>query len=245
MRKCLAFLVIGFFFQHHSTLLGEVGQNISSESILDRLERRLIEKEKATLEYYELYKQKPQAKKAKKSIKHEKESVIKPLLPYKPKILKLNQAVNEIEIEIEHLSMDLKKLQNNILNELNSANFVKIAARVKNKELTTFRNLSIKLDGFIIYELNETTGLFMMQDTLALYEGPIGPGNHVLDFNARVIRRDEGKTINSVYNVINQRFKLFVPNGKFEKKWEIIIDTPKKDNFQMKAELKSVGLKHD
>ena len=142
----------------------------------------------------------------------------------------LNLAIEELENESDLLSNEIKRAQQTILEHASVDNFIEISAKVPDPDTMTFRTLEVKIDGHYVYQVDEATQLWLRTENLPLYLGPLQPGDHKIEYGARIVTRDQGKLPfnNDSYKVIKEVFKLTVPPGKVRKKWAIVIDPKSK-----------------
>lgn len=217
-----------------------------AESILDRLEKRLLDQEYESLKFDDpKVERKKKNNIVKKQFKFNSNRVIQPRKSRNDQQFdKLEMAVYELEIEVEQLTADIQEAKRYILENAKLDNYVEITTELKETDKTIIRSLSAKLDNYTIYKIDETTGFWVSSANIPLYSGPLSPGKHTLIFQARVARRvDNNLPINNdTYHVIKEKYELVVPADKTRKKWSIVIESPQKTNFQAKAKLNSTKL---
>ena len=122
---------------------------------------------------------------------------------------------------------------------------VEITTSIANTDKATFSSLDVDLDGHNIYSLSQDSGLWMSRPSVPLYSGPLQPGKHTINFQARIVKKtkDNLPLNNDVYHLINQSFEITIPNENFHKAWDIVIDNPKSLNYRAQAKLNMRDIK--
>ena len=212
-------------------------QNV--ESILDKLEKRLLKKEREPVTF-------GKKNENDETTKFEyKPTYITPTVPDEGKLQGLKRAIDELDTEVERLSGEVQRTKQKILKSASINNMVEITTSIINTDSATFSSLDVELDGHNIYQLNQDSGLWMSRPSVPLYSGPLQPGKHTINFQARIVKKtkDNLPLNNDVFHLINQSFEINVPNEKFHKAWDIIIENPKTLNYRAEAKLSMRDIK--
>lgn len=222
--------------------LAEVSSELGQvNSILDRLEKRLQRREAQGLTFDN--DESPRKDKPAKTFNLDP-AKIEGTTPSREDIAEVEALVDRLEREIEDLSSDVRREKQTILEDARADNFVSLAAVLQEKEKTALTSLRIRLDGYDIYAVDESSGLWMPSSKIPLYAGPLEPGTHTLDLKARLVMRHEGKPVpfkNQVARFINKRFKFSVPSGSSRAGWTVALAPPTSANASAGAELKKTS----
>lgn len=208
------------------------------ETILDRLERRLLEQDRDTLSFDEESRV-MQRKKNKTTRYKYKPKNVQPVLPDRGQLRQISRAIAQLEREVEGLATDVRTVRQEILRDASINNMIRIDATVDDTDRATFRTLRVRVDGHLVYQLNEANGLWLPSNRIPLYEGPLTPGHHKIDFEARLMRRRQKSLPLStdINHIVNQSFSIRIPAGEVRRAWDIAFETPDSNNYQAKARL--------
>ena len=232
MKKILLTLMIStytpFIFAQKPGSVSEI------ESVLDRLEQNLLNREKKDLELGKIKRKKA----ADQNIEYQSKSITG-YYPSGKKMLKLNDALRELEAEIEQLSNQVLNSKQKVMEEARINNKVILTTSLSDITKSTWRNLSVQLDGYTIYELNDSSGLWLPRKKIPLFSGPMQPGAHQIRIDGRILRRqkDQVALTHDTYNVVNQKFEINIPDGSTSKEWDIQIHIPKETEYKAIAKL--------
>lgn len=210
------------------------------ESILDKLERRLLEKERGALSFGEAP-SKIDSKKPVTKYKY-KNFYINERLPKTADFLKIEKAITELESQTEYLASQVQAIKQKILQDASINNQIAIHTIIDDKNEVAFKNLTVSIDGHPIYQQNAALGLWTPTRKIPLFRGPIQPGEHRLDFQARLIQKNHSNLPlhKDSYHMVNESFNFRVPGGQFTKTWEIRLHTPGRNEYKAKAIFKAV-----
>ena len=142
----------------------------------------------------------------------------------------LAKVVTELEGQVDQLTSSVQKTKQSILDDAAVDNFVTFEAALSDSESASIKTLNVKLDGYSLYELSESSGLWMPTKSVPLYAGPLQPGNHRLDLEARlVMRHKKSLPMNGdVYRFVNKSFDVAVGSGTASNRYTITITPPEK-----------------
>lgn len=209
------------------------------ESILDRLERRLLEQERNALNFDSGVSELKQP--AKTSFKF-KSKYIDELSPSNADVKKLGDAISELEAQTEYLASQVHRIKQKILHEAAINNMINFSTRLDDSDKLAFRSLTVTIDGHEIYKQNAALGLWLPHNEIPVFQGPMQPGNHRIDFEARVVQKatDNLPIQNDTYHIIQETFNFVVPDGKVMKKWEVYLTGENGNSSIAKAQLKAL-----
>src|SRR5262249_59557781 len=128
---------------------------------------------------------------------------------------------------VDQLASNVQKTKQGILDDAKIDNYVSLEANLADTDAAALKNLSVKLDGYAVYELSDASGLWMPSKTVPLYAGPLQPGVHRLHLEARLVMRHKpGVPLNNdVYRFVNRTFDLNVGRGAHNPR-HVIASTP-------------------
>ncbi len=220
-------------------LLQGITGDKTNDSILDRLERRLLEQEREAVSF-DANLNSPD-KPAKTSYRYN-QKIIKENTPSSDDLTKLTAAVTELEAQVEYLSSQVHQAKQKILQDASINNLINIATRLESPDSMGFRSLSVTIDGHKVYEQNAAMGLWIPEESIPLFRGPMQPGNHRIDFEARIVQKSkESLPIQTdTFHQVNESFNFEIPEGQVSKKWEIALSDGSSQGTQTKAEFKAL-----
>lgn len=214
------------------------------DAILDRLERRLLDQESEGLTFSE--KEAPTKplsdNKPVTVYKYEKASIEAPTLEAN-RLKEISNLVNELEQQVDQLASNVQKTKQTILDDAAIDNFVRLEATLPETDQAALKSITVKLDGFKLYSVDDSAGLWLPLKVIPLYAGPLQPGNHRLDVEARISMR-EAKTIpvnSQVYRFVNKSFQWTIPGGQVNNRFMLTIIPPLKLDDQADAKLQEAN----
>jgi len=222
----------------------------NAEAILDRLEQRLLEQESQSFSFGDTPaapKNAPQkstaGKKADKSLRFEKAD-IKGNLGETERLKELANLIADLEHQVDQLGSEVQKSKQKILEDAKIKNSAEIITNLTNTDQAAIRSISVTLDGYQIYHVDDTAGLWLPSNSLPLFAGPLQPGNHTLEYEARVIMKHKERLPlnNDQIRSVKQTFALAMPEGEVSKRWQIELKVPTKSDEQVSAVMKNLEL---
>ena len=208
------------------------------DSVLDRLEQRLMDQDRESLSFGDQPSKAPAQKAAPTKFQYQPRDIT-PRYSEEEQITQIAHAVTELETDVDGFAGEVQRLKQKILEDVAIDNFVTIAAQVEAPDATTIRTLRLRLDGYTVYTIDEVAGLWLPRPVIPFYSGPLTPGTHKLELDAKLGRRNgDGVPLgDDTFQVIQQTFALNVPDGKARKSWVIALKTPEKGKTKGVAEL--------
>lgn len=218
-------------------------------SVLDRLEKRLLDQEADGLTFDERSsKDATPAKRPRKDsgfdinteLKFEKGEKIEGDTPNRQELSVISDAIKSIENQADQLASSIQKTKQTIIDDASINNFIAIEAALAETDAAAIKSLNIKLDGYAVYELQEASGLWLPSKSIPLFSGPMQPGTHKIELEARlVIRENAGLPLNSdVLKIVSKTFDIAVPVGTKKSRYVISITPPGKDSDKADATMK-------
>jgi hypothetical protein len=214
------------------------------DSILDRLEKRLLDQEAEGLSFGEKeaidgtigYEKSPDAK-----IKGKKVTV-DGTLESQERMRNLAKVIRDLENQVDQLASSVQKTKQGILDDSAVDNFVTFEAQLSDTEAASIKTLNVKLDGYPLYEMSEASGLWMPSKSVPLYAGPLQPGNHRVDVEARiVVKHKKALPMNGdVYRFVNKSFDVAITSGTNNNRYVITIIPPEKIDGTAEATMKGM-----
>lgn len=204
-------------------------------SILDRLEQRLLNDDASELTF-------DKAKRGNAKTRYEYEGdEIQASAPGNKELDDMERAITNLERDAEALAKDVQQNKQSFLAEIKLDNLINIDTKLSDQEGAGIRSLRVKIDGYLIYETPGIEGLWTTGPTIPLYSGPMKPGKHKVEYEARIVSRHSSKlpVDAEVYHQIDQTFDVEVPEGKQTRNWQIAIDVPKTSEGKVEAKLET------
>jgi hypothetical protein len=213
------------------------------DSILDRLEKRLLDQEADGLSFGEkeaidgsVGYEKPDAKINGRRVAVDASTVDM------DRMKSLTKVVADLEGQVDQLASSVQKTKQGILDDSAVDNFVTFEAQLADSETASIKTLNVKLDGYPLYELSEASGLWMPSKSVPLYAGPLQPGNHRVDLEARiVVKHKKALPMNGdIYRFVNKSFEVAVASGTTNNRYVITITPPEKLDGTAEATMKGM-----
>ena len=200
------------------------------ESILDQLERRLSEDENSVLTFDEQRKldsiEKSKPTPANKHIRLKPEQ-IKGKLNEEERIREIADSVGAIEDQIERLANQVQELKQKTYEEAKINNSIEIETLIKNADSHSVKSLTASIDNQVVFELNDSSGIWLPSDKFLVFSGPMQPGEHVISIEALfVVKQKAGLSFNSaIHKPYKKDMRLNIPDGSASNKYVFEIDT--------------------
>ena len=214
------------------------------DSVLDRLEKRLLDQEADGLTFGErqndpAFLRTPEVAAPKKTYRFGSTKI--EATPKQAERLKeVGKLVAELEAQVDQLASSVQKTKQSVVDDAAIDNFVTMAAQLGDTDSATIKNLTVKLDGFDLYALSDSSGLWLPSKNLPIYAGPLQPGNHRVDLEVRlVMRQEQNLPLNGdIYRFINKSFDITVTGARSNARYIIAIKAPDKLGDSADATLK-------
>lgn len=216
------------------------------DTVLDRLEKRLLDHEADGLTFGEKNAPPPSLDAndgPTETMKFQKKTKIGASTAELEGLKQIGGQIAELEQAVDRYASEVQKTKQGILDEAHTDNFITIEARLADTDVAAITSLTVKIDGYGVYELKETGGIWMPSAQVPLYAGPLKPGNHRVDLEARIaLKPKKALPMNGdVYRFVNKTFDVVVPGGSRTAKYLINIVPPAKLDGVADATLKEAS----
>lgn len=206
---------------------------IDVESILDRLEKRLVEDQDNRLTFEERAKKSSiDKKRASSSTRYnfsKDGGVTDQMNSNDDAIGQISEIAAKLDGQIESLEGDLQKARLKVLEDARVDNFIDIKAQFSAPENVSLRRLTVKIDGITVYSIKDPAGLWLTAENIPLYAGPLPPGTHKLFVDAAIGTKELSAV--PVYGdssrTISREFEIRIPDGKEKRSVALVINGPK------------------
>lgn len=194
------------------------------DSVLDRLEKRILQNESDAMTFGE--KNLPEQEPAQKIKLPKAEITAEP--DEESQLTDVARAVAQLNNEIDRLNSNVQKTKQQVMTTARAGNTTTVELHLDDADSAALRSLSVRLNGFEIYTLNDTAGLWMPQRRIPIYIGPLKPGNHKIEVEGQlVIRNNKDLPTNTdVYRSVHEAFNLAIPDTKQQSRFVIDVQSP-------------------
>jgi hypothetical protein len=219
-----------FFLLEVNSYAASKPSNDLTDNMLDRLERKLLEQEAATLRIQPPPKTMPPQKPDKK-LNYQPQTFIGQM-PGSQEFSSVDKKLSEIEVQVEDLSQRVEKLQSEVMEKTEKGSLVEIQVALDEPETTALREMSISLDQYLIYQLGKNLNAWTPSPQIMVYSGPLEPGKHILAFKAQTLRRHSEKVPldTNLFHTYNQEIKIEIPQGTYRRGYKLRLSKPDKQN---------------
>ncbi len=145
-------------------------------------------------------------------------------LPEAERIREIAENIGAIELQAEQLASDVQRIKQKAIEDANINNNVRIEVHLPgSSDEASIRQMRIKIDGYEVYTVDDSAGLWLPSNAVPVFSGPIAPGDHELDIDASVTLKMRDKLpLHATQNRhIKQKITLNVPEGQVNKRWRI------------------------
>jgi len=208
------------------------------ESILDRLERQLMERERRNL-FPDAQSPSQNRKPAADQRILVEPTTISGRLPDQGALDEFAKTIDQIEDELASLGGELENLKQKIRRGTQSDSLIEISALIPDPDKISIREFEVRLDGFPIYQLNRSGGLWMPRNQIPIFAGPLAPGKHELELYARIVKKmsDNLPVDTSIFHLYQQSFQFQVQEGVDKKGFRITLGEVIEQNIQAQAKI--------
>jgi hypothetical protein len=215
------------------------------DSILDRLEKRLLDQEADGLTFGERQSDpgflKSSPEKTSKKFKF-KGGKVEASTPDKDKLKAIDLLIKDLERQVDQLAGNVQKTKQTVVDEAAVNNYVSVDAELIETDRAAIKSLQIKLDGYDLYSLSDAAGMWLPSKSVPVYAGPLQPGAHRLDLEVRlVLRQNPELPLNGdVYRFISKSFTLKITGASSKSRFVIAIKPPEKLDENPDATIKEI-----
>ncbi len=211
----------------------------ATDGMLDRLERKLLEQEAATLKIQAPPRSSPINKNQQKLRLPEQSYTGR--MPEGEDFSIVDRKIQDIEAQTEDLSQRIEKLQASILDKSQRGAYVEIQIELEDVEATALRELTVSIDQHTLYQLGKTINPWLPQAQILAYSGPLEPGTHKLKLQAQTLRKysDKLPLDTNLFHNYNQEISLDIPQGIYRKGYKLKLTKPEKQNTYAQANMEN------
>ncbi len=194
------------------------------ESVLDRLEKKLIDKESSPLTQEENERAVAAERNSGKTPQQQR------YIPKSPanvrgetqsgrNIQEVQKKLNEYDNRIEILESEMRRLRSGISESAATDNVVSVQLKTDNNRPVILKTLAASLDGNTLYSQIDPAGLWIPSKIIPLFYGPLKPGTHRLDITSTVASIKDNEAGSGAWRqkTLSQSFQFSVPEGKQRK----------------------------
>ncbi|MBM4250514.1 MAG: hypothetical protein FJ146_00910 [Deltaproteobacteria bacterium] len=215
------------------------------DTILDRLEKRLLDQEADGVTFSDrssevnFLKQPIDGKVKKYQFKAGK---IEASAPEKDRLKAIEVLVSDLERQVDALAARVQKTKQSVIDDATLNNSVAVDAQMDGVDKASIKSMRIRLDGYELYSISDTAGLWLPSKVVPIYSGPLQPGSHRLDLEVRLmLRTNPDLPLNSdVYRYVNKSFTMTVAGGATQSRYVIDIKAPESLDASADASLKEM-----
>ena len=239
MRRALMPLVIGLLCSSATNAVN--ARSDPNERVLDRLERKLMEQEAATLRITAPTQANKRTSQEPFQTIEMAASVMTGAQPQESAFNAVEKDLRELEQDADELSGQVEKLKADFLAMADKGNFIEIKLVVDEPDAVVLRSMALTIDKHSVYETQDREGQWFPAPEILLYAGPLEPGNHELKLKGRVVRRYEGNVPidQNLYHAYDQDFQVLVPSGAVRQGYRLKLAKPEKQNIHAQAVLEN------
>lgn len=137
----------------------------------------------------------------------------------------INGQIRSLERDIEKLAADVQEYKQSAIVASKDNSYVYIEAKILDAKKNALKSLRVKVDGFTVYQVKDTAGLWVPESSIPLYSGPLSAGNHRIDIEANVgdLPGAGLPVAGPAYKSVEKSFEIQIPLGSTNKKYQLAI----------------------
>jgi hypothetical protein len=127
--------------------------------------------------------------------------------------------IQEYDHRIDILESDLARIQSNLHDASVTDNNVLLEVKAQTSAKFVIRDLGAKLDGNSLYDQKDSAGIWMPNQTIEVFHGPLKPGNHSFQIHAVIspLSNDGLKLPTWQHKTVEANFDITIPDGRSRK----------------------------
>ena len=127
--------------------------------------------------------------------------------------------IQEYDHRIDILESDLARLQSNLHDASVTDNNVLLEVKAQTSAKFVIRDLAAKLDGNSLYDQKDSAGIWMPNQTIEVFHGPLKPGSHRFQIQAVVspLSNEGLKLPTWQHKTVEANFDITIPEGRSRK----------------------------
>lgn len=144
----------------------------------------------------------------------------------------IESKLQEYDHRVDILESELARLQANLNDASLTDNKVSISLSTPPQAKFIIRALRAKIDGLVLTDQADVAGLWMPNQNLRLFQGPLRPGQHRLEINTIIspLSNEGLKLPTWKQKTIDSSFELEIPDGKIVKNFLIALTDDGNEN---------------
>jgi len=127
--------------------------------------------------------------------------------------------IQEYDHRIDILESDLARIQSNLHDASVTDNNVLFEVKAQSSAKFVIRDLAAKLDGNSLYDQKDSAGIWMPNQTIEVFHGPLKPGSHRFQIQAVVspLSNEGLKLPTWQHKTVEANFDITIPEGRSRK----------------------------
>ena len=157
----------------------------------------------------------------------------------KKSIKDIETKIQEYDTRIDILESDLARIQSSLHDASVTDNKVLIEVRTQKSAKFVIRDLNAQLDGSRLYEQKDTAGIWMPNQTVAVFHGPLKPGNHNINIHAIIAPlSNEGLKLPTwQHKAVESAFDIEIPEGRSRKHFVVELSDDAESSSKPRAKI--------
>ena len=137
----------------------------------------------------------------------------------------IHKQIKDLERDIDTLSSDVQQYKQAAVVASKDNSYVYLEANIMEAETNNLKSIRVKVDGFTVYQVRDTAGLWTPKSAIPLYSGPLSAGTHRIEISAHIGEiQKPGLPVNGPsFKSVEKTFEIQVPLGSTNKKYQIAI----------------------
>ncbi len=137
----------------------------------------------------------------------------------------IHKQIKDLERDIDSLSSDVQQYKQAAVVASKDNSYVYLEASILEAERNNLKSIRVKVDGFTVYQVRDTAGLWTPKSAIPLYSGPLSAGTHRIEISASIGEiQKPGLPVNGPsFKSVEKTFEIQVPLGSTNKKYQIVI----------------------
>lgn len=138
-----------------------------------------------------------------------------------PDFANIQQQISNLEKDIDRLASDVQQYKQSAIATSKDNSYVYLEASVIDQKESTLKSIKVKVDGFTVYHIKNTAGLWLHQSAIPLYSGPLSAGTHRIEVEANLGRiYSPGLPVTGPsFKSVEKAFEIQVPLASSNKKY--------------------------
>ena len=137
----------------------------------------------------------------------------------------IHKQIKDLERDIDTLSSDVQQYKQSAVATSKDNSYVYLEASIMEADKNNLKSIRVKVDGFTVYQVRDTAGLWTPKSAIPLYSGPLSAGTHRIEITASIGEiQKPGLPVNGPsFKSVEKTFEIQVPLGSTNKKYQIAI----------------------